>query len=181
MGVNGGIPHGRSFPVLAIIAKGSGWQSAPYDIETWGVTQVLLKRPVDLVIDMNVYADNRWGEKEKQDNREVIHRCSKKNIPYIGLDNYPIDDVVSFFKTNYFTNTIDYAIALALYRNFKTIHLYGVNMKLESEYAYQKPGVDFWCGYALGMGKNIIAHKSTAMRSKTGLMYGYEVSDVGNI
>ena len=162
-----------------IIGKGYGWQAAPAisdQFDTWGITQLMLERPVDLVIDMNVYADLRWGEIERDENDEVKARCEKENVPYVGLENYPIEDIINFFKTDYFSNTVDYAIALAIYKGYKEIKLYGVIMAFGSEYAYQKPGVDFWCGMAKGKGVDVKVHglRSSIMKTKDGLLYGYD-------
>jgi hypothetical protein len=158
-----------------IIGKGRGWEEAPIDGENWGITQLLLRRPVDLVIDMNVYDDMRWGENEWHENQRVMRICSDQGILYYGLQNYPIDTIIREFRTDYFTNTVDYALALAIYLGHTEIHLYGVSMATGTEYAYQKPGVDFWCGVALGRGARIIVHgeQSTILKSRDGLVYGY--------
>ena len=160
---------------VAIIGKGKSWVDAPYDIEAWGITQLVLWRYVDLVIDMNVYDDLRWGKMERMQNMAAIQKCKNENIPYIGLGDYPKDKIVECFNTDYFSNTVDYAIALALYRGYKQIDLYGINFTLDSEYAYQKPGMDFWCGVAKGMGVRITSHgESELMKTKDRLMYGYD-------
>jgi hypothetical protein len=162
-----------------IIGKGNGCGDAPSisdSYDTWGITQLLLKRPVDLVIDMNVYDDFRWGEEEQIANKEVVERCKLEGIPYIGLNDYPVDTIIEHFGVDYFTNTVDYAIAFAIYRKYEKINMYGVNMALGSEYSYQKPGVEFWCGVAIGKGikVNVYGKYSTIMKARDGMMYGYD-------
>jgi len=160
-----------------IVGKGRGWDKTPYDnIPVWGITQLILKRPADLVIDMNVYEDGRWGEKEKGEARLSRELCKANDIPYIDLDNYPYELIKERFKTDYFSNTVDYAIALALYRDYREIDLYGVTMEDAGEYQYQKPGVDFWCGMAKGMGVIIRAfgEHSRIMRTRDNKVYGYD-------
>jgi hypothetical protein len=161
--------------MVNIIAKGATWVDAPMEGESWGLTQLLLRRPVSLVIDMNVYSDGRWGEQEKKEAERVRERCEKENIPFIGLENYPIKEVMDAFDTDYFSSTLDYAIALALYRGHDEINLYGVTMSF-SDYGKLKCGCDFWCGYAKGLGVKLTIHgATTVMQTTDGKVYGYDV------
>lgn len=156
-----------------IIGKGSGWEHAPDKELSWGITQLICRRSVDRVIDMNDY--NLWGPVEAQEAEKAKKIADENNIEYISLDNYPLSLVIERFKTNYFGSTVDYAVALALFEGFDEIHLYGINMINSEEYGYQKPSIDFWCGYALGMGVKIEIRSplSTIMRTKDGKLYGY--------
>ena len=160
---------------LNLIGRGTGWEDAPRDELSWGITLINLQRRVDLVIDMNVYDDNRWGNAERLASIESRRLAGVHNIPYIDLSSYPIDDIIRFFGTDYFSNTVDYALALAIYRNFAEIGLYGVNMSNNTEYAYQKPGVEFWIGQAMGRGIKVTNHSpiSTILKTRDGLLYGY--------
>jgi hypothetical protein len=158
-----------------IIGKGKTWVDAPMDGENWGITQLLLRRPVSMVIDMNVYEDRRWGEEELQEAVKVRAMCAEQNIPYVGLRNYPINEVIDRFETDYFASTVDYAIALALFRGYDDIHLYGVTVG-SFDYAKLKCGIDFWCGYAKGLGVKITVHGvTTVMKTIDGLVYGYDI------
>ncbi|MCK9519318.1 MAG: hypothetical protein M0R74_09910 [Dehalococcoidia bacterium] len=157
---------------LAIIGKASGWRDAPTDIETWGLTQLNLRRDVSRVIDMNDYS--LWGEKEARDAAASRAKAKEKGIPYVDLQTYPIEKIIAHFGTRYFSSTVDYALALAIYEDFKIIDLYGVLLLTGSEYAYQKPGADFWCGVALGRGCAVNVHGySNIMKTQDGKMYGY--------
>jgi hypothetical protein len=160
---------------LSIIGKGKGWELAPYDIESWGATQLILRRDVDRVVDMNDYSNNRWGAKEAKEAEQARVKAVELRIPYVDLNNYPINLVKAFFETDYFSNTIDYMIALAIYEGYTELNLYGVNMARDSEYRYEKPGVDYWCGQAMGRGIKVCRHGelSTVMRTRDGKMYGY--------
>lgn len=72
----------------------------------------------------------------------------------------------------YFTSSVAYAIALAIYQGYERIELYGVEMSTETEYTRQRDGVTFWAGIALGRGIEFVVHKkSTLFKS---LLYGYE-------
>lgn len=52
----------------------------------------------------------------------------------------------------YLSSSIAYEIALAIYERFEEIYLYGIDLNTESEYAWQKPGVEFLLGVAAGRG-----------------------------
>jgi hypothetical protein len=158
-----------------IIGRGTGWEDAPRNELSWGITLINLKRDVDLVIDMNVYEDGRWGELERLDAIKSRDKAATDHIPYIDLTNYPVDTIIKFFETDYFSNTVDYAIALAIYKGYTEIGLYGINMMRCSEYAYQKAGVEFWIGQAMGRGIKVINHSpiSTILKTRDGLLYGY--------
>lgn len=56
----------------------------------------------------------------------------------------------------YLTSSIAYEIALAIYEGFEEIHLYGVDLNTEAEYAWQKPGVEFLLGWAAGHGIKVV-------------------------
>jgi hypothetical protein len=161
---------------VTIIGKGAGWQDAPMVGETWGITQLILRRPVSMVIDMNVYDDGRWGDEQAREADAARQYCLDHAIPYIDLATYPIDDIIGHFGTDYFTNTVDYALALAIYRGYRAIDMYGVNMATFGEYAYQKPGVEFWTGMAMGRGIKVNVHGSLSviLKSRDGLLYGYD-------
>jgi hypothetical protein len=164
-----------------IIGRGTGWENAPCDELAWGVTLINLKRDVDLVIDMNVYQDGRWGEIEKLDAVKSREKAVLNNVPYIDLKTYPVDTIIKFFKTDYFSNTVDYALALAIYNGYTEIGLYGINMLRGSEYAYQKAGVEFWIGQAMGRGIKVTNHSpiSTILKTRNGLVYGYDRQQKG--
>lgn len=158
---------------VSLLGKGKGWRDAPCDVETWGITQQLSSRPISRIVDMNNYA--LWGKLEAK--RDVLsrERAAEMGIPYYDLVTYPYKEVTEFFGTDYFSNTVDFALALAIYEGYDDIHLWGVTMEMESEYAYQKPGVDFWCGVAIGRGVKITVHGSASriMKTQDGLVYGY--------
>lgn len=163
-----------------IIGKSKTWVDAPYSDECWGITQLLLQRPCDLVIDMNVYEDGRWGEHEKCQAEHVRVLCEINDIPIIDLSNYPLAEVVDKYKTDYFGSTLDYAIALALFKGYDDIHIYGATLSVESDYYKLKCGADFWCGYAKGLGVNLEVHgESAIMKTVDGLVYGYDIPQKG--
>ena len=155
---------------IIIIGKGDYWQLAPFEGETWGVNDLILLRPFKRLFDL--HAIGSWKDKQKQiDTRKKALRI---NTLYT-LDNYPLDELKKFFKTDYFSCSAAYMIALAIYEGATSIDLYGVNMVIAKEYAYQKPCVDYWCGQAMGRGIEVAVYgkTSTIMKTPAGLLYGY--------
>lgn len=159
---------------LNLIGKGFGWELAP-QANAWGATQLILRRPVDRVVDMNDYSNDRWGKQETIEADMSRKTAKALNVEYVDLKSYPYNEIVKEFKTDYFSNTIDFMMALAIYEGYQEINLYGVNMAHETEYAYQKAGVDFWCGMAMGRGikVNVFGEDSRIMKSPDDLVYGY--------
>jgi hypothetical protein len=169
---------------LILIGKGMGWENAPAvsrDADCWGITQLILRRPVDLVIDMNVYEDGRWGEQEKRDAEAARLKAKQSGVSYIDLATYPLDEIIAHFNTDYFGSTVDYALALAIYRGYETINLYGVNLANPGEYAYQKPSAEFWIGMAMGRGIKVAIHGqySSLLKTRDSKLYGYETKQKG--
>jgi len=157
---------------VIIIGKGHGWQDAPLEGECWGITQLILRRHVTRVIDLNDYT--LWGPDEARDARWARQEAARNGVPYIDRDNYPLKEIIEYFGTDYFSNTVDYAIALALYEGFTEIDLYGVNLSCLSEYIYLKAGVEYWIGRAQGMGAKVRAYgESSVLKTKDGKLYGY--------
>ena len=163
---------------VSIVGLGLGWKYVPInDNDIWGITTAALKGlPFDLVFNMHFY-DDLFEEKNLGIVNKVMRKCRADNIPLIGLDDYPLDEIIKQFGTDFFNSTIDYAIALAIFKGYKSIDLYGINLVHKSEYEYQQSGASFWCGYAKGCGIDIKAHgkMTVLMKTKDRLLYGYNL------
>lgn len=104
---------------------------------------------------------------------------------------YPFKAVTEFFGSDYFTDTITYMIAYALYQNCYlaenehgvirpelkyplTLRLFGVDMSTTVEYHISKPGIEWWLGLARGLGAGIeISLGSVIMQNPRGQPYGF--------
>lgn len=73
----------------------------------------------------------------------------------IDQKNYPLESIISKFNSRFFTNSISYIIAFALYNEFDSISLFGVDMDSESEYEFERPSVSYWIGFARGLSKEV--------------------------
>ena len=85
---------------------------------------------------------------------------------------YPRKEVTEAFGY-YFTNSISWMLALAIYEGFPEIHMYGIEMALSGEYGYQRPSVEYFVGIARGMGLKVYLPERCDLL-KTTVLYGYE-------
>lgn len=158
---------------LVGFAKGTRHQ-APFfdsDFEIWGLNELYLHIPrFDRWFQMH---GRRELENNLRDERhlEWLQKCDKpiymlkrhKNIPMSIA--YPLKEMVAEFG-EYFTHTVAYMLALAIYEEFKEIHLYGIEMS-PPHYTRQRPNVEYLIGIAKGRGINVhIPEGSTFLRSQ---------------
>ena len=97
-------------------------------------------------------------------------------------EKYPLDEIVNELlqpfewiapnKTGnkYFSSTFCYALALAIYKGYESIEIHGVEMETDTEYRYQRDGVTFWIGLAVGRGINV----KSFIKIFDFPLYGYE-------
>jgi len=57
---------------------------------------------------------------------------------------------------DYFTCTASYMIAMAIYEGYEEIHIYGVDMAADTEYASQRPSCEYFIGIAEGKGIKVV-------------------------
>lgn len=93
--------------------------------------------------------------------------------------SYPIKEVQEMVKDNtklkkYFTSTIAYMIALAIWMGYKSIELYGCHMAADEErYSFQRACCEAWLNYGYGKGISYWLPDESAIMSSS-YMYGYE-------
>ena len=87
---------------------------------------------------------------------------------------FPKDMIMKEFG-NYFTNSISWEIALAVHEGFEDIYMYGVDMATDSEYAYERPSVEYFIGIAKGRGIRFHVPDASDIL-KTMWLYPYEDS-----
>ena len=75
-------------------------------------------------------------------------------------------------ELDYFTSTPGEMVALAIFEGFGEIHVYGVDLLQSEEYAYQRPGCEYWLGIARGLGIKVVVPHSSAL-IKASYVYGY--------
>jgi len=186
-----------------IVGSGPGWEKAPRDEDevSWGFyTSAEMRGDFDIVFDMHPIPDILTGKrlKEGRTNRS-IDSCKKmlRRAPangytiysleaYDGCEKYPIKDIVKKFNTSFFTCGFDYMMALAIYRGFTEIDVYGVTL-FRSEYKFEREGISYWIGRAEGSGIKVTVHGPTSLmriparkirgRDFDACVYGYEVPE----
>jgi hypothetical protein len=100
-----------------------------------------------------------------------------KSVPF------PINEVIHDLLPNfvrgedekiipYFTSTVCYALALAIYQGYKRIEFYGIDMVSNTEYIYQRDGIALFMGIAIARGIKVYIPQDCAMFKSP--LYGYD-------
>ena len=138
---------------------------APYndpDWEIWVLNEYFTMLPCE--------ANNiaRWFELHQRDTvlnsfrtKEYLKQLQQSNIPIMMVEKfedipmsekYPLDEIIKELETDYFTNSISYMVAYAIYYGADEIAMYGVDMAQDEEYAKERPSVEYFVGYARAKG-----------------------------
>lgn len=126
-----------------------------------------------------------WRSSQNRNDTKHYEWLQTTSVPVYMMEHYedvpssvkyPLDDIIAdVFGNNqqipYFTSSIAYAIALAVYRGYKRIEIYGVEMETQTEYEHQRIGVAYWIGVAIGRGIEVNFHSRTMFIEP---LYGYE-------
>ena len=165
-----------------ILGMGATMIKCPYDNEVWGVNQVyrMAKR-----LDKLFITDGR----KRPDGTDSwdFDDLNKLNIPIVSLHNfpeikklvrYPYNKIIEKFDgmgREFFTNSICYMIAYALYKGYDEIKLYGVDMATSMEYILERGGIEYWIGRAEGLGVKITnTQGSMVCKTPMGIPYGFK-------
>lgn len=143
---------------LSIIGMADSHIEAPEGVEMWGLP----------------WHEGRWihfdrlfemhdiSLLEKGRPHGYIDRLMDVDVPlYMQKDyfdsavRYPFEEVISV-TGDYFNSSIAYMLALAIAEGYEKIGLYGVDMKAEDEYFYQRPNIEYLIGLAKGRGIEIV-------------------------
>ena len=162
---------------IIIVGKGPGWERAPVEGETWGVNDLLLRRPVKLTF--QIHNIDKLPHKDFLNVEAQVKEINKLGIPVIIRKKhklFPTGIIFPYDKmpVQYFSNSIAYMIAYAVYKGATEIEMYGVALLLKEEYADQRPCIEFWIGYALGKGVKVTVHDPTTIRCFNSLQELYE-------
>lgn len=76
-------------------------------------------------------------------------QCAYQEIP--NALGYPFGEV-SQITGNYWNSSIGYMLAMAISQRPDEIAMYGVDMKADDEYGYQRPNCEYLIGLARGLG-----------------------------
>ena len=99
-----------------------------------------------------------------------------KSIPQSTL--YPLEEICDSLlgklyrgdkHIKYFNSSFDYMMALAVYRKFHRIEIYGFDMAGDNEYSLQKPSAEFWLGIACQNAEVVLPDNCLLLKSE---LYG---------
>lgn len=189
---------------VTILGIGEGKQDCPFDKETWAIAKGLMwkihkdpksqakaPRRVDRIFNMDK-ADEMLSFKKDSghyngyDLDAFVKVMNETGAPFVtsycipGLEHctpYPLKEITEKYGVMYFTNTICFMIALALYEGYDSIDLWGVNQAGKIEYINERRGVEFWLGLAAGMGTKISINGPSPLLHNP-VVYGYKKPEV---
>lgn len=124
-----------------------------------------------------------WAWLQQPHGKPIYMQAVDARVP--DSKRFPLDEVCSKLLKNltrndgneikrlkYFTNTIAYALALAIFQGYERIMLYGAEMQSNTEYSYQRDNVAFWVGLAAGRGVSVEIHSAFNLFDQP--LYGYD-------
>ena len=178
----------------AILGSGSGWNLFPLQSDhiVFGLNDYVYTERYGIKLDylaiMDVLDEKPLVVAGLSNLGEIIQRINAMKIPFVAPFKYaeiplseafPLEECAKEFGLPYFTNTIAYMIFYAMLKGAKEIDIYGVNQASSSEYFYEKSGVEYAIGVAVGRGIKVTINgdKSELLTNKArfggGLLYGY--------
>ena len=108
---------------------------------------------------------------------EKVHHISVlEDVGYIDQSRYPLEKIIKKYGSKYFTNSISYMIAYAMYKGYKEIHIVGVDVEKYSEWVYERPSIAYWCGRAEQKGINVYWGKLRPC-----FLYGFEQEEMQKV
>ncbi len=117
------------------------------------------------------------GEYARQINKRDVQVVVSHKEPMVeNCYEFPLKQVVEKLGgVIYFTNSICYMIALALYEGCEQIDLWGVAQLGIKEHMNERRGVEFWLGIACGIGVRVTINGISALLTHEGdILYGYK-------
>ena len=169
---------------VIILGMGSTRRECPFDAETWsvnwGYVQVAeLEGHLEKIFMAHTQTRNQaghdlfyWNE-FNQFADAGIEVWNTHRVKGLNAKLYPLPRLIKKYKTEFFSNAICYMVVWAIELGYKKIRLYGCDMMTQEEYAWEKGGLEYWLGYAKGLGITIeVAGGSSLLKTITGKPYG---------
>lgn len=176
---------------VAIVGFAPSWREAPWtdeDTEIWCLNEMYR-----IAGEVKEFRATRWFEihnrnsksKSTEEHQKWLKECSVPIYMWQKYDDipnsvrFPKDEIIGFLQEKgyqgacYFTNSISWMVALAIYEGFEEIQLWGVDMATDSEWGYQRPSCEYFIGLAEGMGIKVYVPPSSDLLKCTQL-YGFE-------
>ena len=181
---------------VAIVGFTGTREQAPYndpEFEIWTVNNLYRFVPrQDRIFELHTREQIAADLTHGVDGKTYIEELASMTIPVYMQEKYPdipasikypLDKMIDEFgieRSNinhkpdaYFTNSISFMIALAIYEGFKEIHVYGVDLAIGVEYIEQRPSCEYYLGIAKGRGIKLFLPIESDLL-KTRFIYGYD-------
>ena len=155
-----------------------------YDVEIWGMNEAykfgFMKRwerwfqlhPHSNFSRLDNHNDPDHYEWLKKEHDFPIYMQEKyKDVP--NSVRFPIEKLTELTQCKYFRSSMSFLLAFAVLEGFERIELYGIDMRANSEYWYQRPNMEYLIGYFRGKGIDIYVPERADLLS-VGKMYAYE-------
>lgn len=178
----------RTSDTVHIVGFAPSWSETPWDTpaEKWGMNSL-----------HHLAGDKKWSawfqlhdidKHHPADKTSHVKWLMESGIPVYMWEHhiekyplpnavpYPRNEILEHFGTEYFTNSVSWMIAYAIYREYQNIGVFGIDMAQDSEYMNQRPSCEFFLGYAVGKGLNVYIPPSSDLL-KAPYQYGYQDGD----
>lgn len=163
---------------VCILGTAETMGAAPFedeDLEIWAHAMCINRKPEqlkrwDLMFEM--HSPWKWQNRigELDNGKPVIMQRHYDAIPM--SEAYPLEEVLTHFR-RYFTNSISQMVALAILRGYQEIALFGIHLATSSEYAFERPNLEYLLGHAEARGISLwIPEEANIL--KANYLYGYE-------
>ena len=173
---------------LAILGWGTGREDVPFDDDSFEIWQL---NPRDVAIKGKAGRCDAWFQLHKREwiPEETIDYLKTVSVPVLTFDQ--IDEIptnVQFpwwlllerFPKSLFTSSIAWMLAYALFQGiWKEIHLFGMPLKIGTEYQNQRPAVESFMMFGMAIGLNMVAHPPTELFQPKAL-YGFEEEPISD-
>ena len=180
---------------IAIVGFAGTKDLAPYadpSWEIWSVNNLYKFIPrTDRIFQLHT-RESLQQDHHGMPGQEHLEYLQQATIPIIMQEHYedipasvayPLEEMIEAYgiprigqehrKDAYFTNSVSFMLALAIYEGADVIGIYGVDMAVLSEYNEQRPSCEYYIGVAKGRGIEILL-PTEADLLKTRWIYGYE-------
>lgn len=169
---------------VIILGMGATMVKCKYDTEVWGVNKVYrMARKLD-----KLFITDGRKQPDRSDSWN-FDELNGLNIPIVSLHRfpeikrltvYPYTKIIERFDglgKEFFTNSICYMMAYALYKGYEKISLYGIDMATALEYQLERGGIEYWIGRAEGMGVKVENTKDSMLcKPAMGIPYGRKLA-----
>jgi len=185
---------------IIILGSGAGWHLCPFDKdkEVWMIAKMVLNKTfnemkhskVDRLFSIDdtpkmLSWDKNSAFKTPYSMDDFVKAINESGAEFITSYCYPdmkkcmpfpLKEIVEHYGIFYFTNTVCFMLAYALWLgDVRSVTLWGVNQTGSLEYFKERKGVEFWMGLLAGMGVELrVEGPSQLLQAENKYIYGYK-------